>query len=208
MATGGGEHARVDPVLYLASTSPRRHALLAAAGIVFEPCEPGAEYVSAGTDEHTTEAGDPSAHAVARAVRKAIGAAVSDPTRPVLAVDTVVDLDGIELGKARSREHAKEMLLALAGRTHRVHTAHCLHARASGFRDVVVSHAVVACGTPSTADLDRYLDSGEWRGKAGSYGIQDTSQHFLGVVEGSLGTVIGLEIEVVLAQLARWRGTR
>jgi len=208
MATGGGEHDRVDPVLYLASTSPRRHALLAAAGIVFEPCDPGPEYVAVGTDEHTTETGDPAAHAVARAVRKAIGAAVPHPGRPVLAVDTVVDLGGIELGKPRSREHAKEMLLALAGRTHRVHTAHCLHVPTSGFRDVVVTHAVVACGTPGGADLDRYLDSGEWRGKAGSYGIQDASQHFLGVVEGGIGTVIGLEVDVVRAQLSRWRGSR
>ena len=192
-------------VLQLASTSPRRHALLAAAGIEFVLCEPGPEYVDEGTDEHGSQAGDPAAHALERAVRKATGAKAGEPRVPVLGVDTVVDLDGEELGKPRSREHAEAMLLRLAGREHRVHTAHCLFVPASAWRATRMAHATVQCRTPSADDLRRYLDSEQWRGKAGSYGIQDGSQQFLAVVSGSFDTVLGLHVAAVHELLADWR---
>lgn len=193
------------PDLYLASTSPRRRALLAQAGFVFALCEPGPEYGDAGGDEHSTVAGDPVSHARERAERKALLACAPAPDVPVLGVDTVVDLDGEELGKPRSREHAEQMLLRLAGRRHLVHTAHCLVVPAAGFRAVSIARAVVVCGTPTRSELDTYLDSGEWRGKAGSYGIQDGSQHFLGVVEGEFDTVMGLHVPAVRELLAQWR---
>jgi septum formation protein len=204
----GGEHGSVAPDLYLASTSPRRRTLLAQAGIPFALCEPGPEYVLPGTDEHSTQAGEPAVHALERAIRKAMGARSPDPSVPVLGVDTVVDLDGTELGKPRSREHAEAMLLALADRDHVVHTAHCLFVPASGFRDTAMAHATVTCGRPSRGELAAYLDSEEWRGKAGSYGIQDGSQHFLALVEGDLDTVVGLHVPAVRALLAAWRSRR
>jgi len=192
------------PDLYLASTSPRRRALLHGAGILFELCEPGPEYVDAGTDEHGSQAGDPVAHALERAVRKATGAASPNPRVPVLGVDTVVDLDGEELGKPRSREHAEQMLRRLAGRRHRVHTAHCLFVPAGAFCETLLTHATVRCGVPTDEELRRYLDSEEWRGKAGSYGIQDGSQHFLAVDDGAFDTVLGMHVPAVRELLAAW----
>lgn len=185
------------PALYLASTSPRRKALLAAAGIPFALCEPGPEYAPGGGDEHTSVAGDPSALAAERARRKGLGASPPTAHVPVLAVDTVVDLDGVELGKPSDRAHAERMLRQLAGRSHRVHTAHCLSLPARGLHVEEVTHATVRCGPVVEASLQRYLASEQWRGKAGSYGMQDDAQDFFALVDGAFDTVVGLHVPAV-----------
>lgn len=189
--------------LYLASTSPRRSELLARAGYRFALCEPGPEYEGAAGDEHGSEPGDPAAHAQARARRKALGAELVDPRVPVLGVDTVVDLDGEELGKPRDRDAAAAMLARLAGRSHRVHTAHCLVDPVSGRVLEALASACVVCGAPPPAELERYLASEQWRGKAGSYGLQDAAQGFLRLTDGSFDTVVGLHVEAVRALLAQ-----
>lgn len=183
--------------LYLASTSPRRSALLRRAGLRFELCEPGAEYAPGAGDEHRSVAGDPLALAIERARRKGAGAIVPAPAVPVLAVDTVVDLDGTELGKPRDRDHAEQMLRQLSGRLHRVHTAHYLQCRATGRTFERAVSAVVACAPLDPAGLASYLDSGQWRGKAGSYGVQDDGQDSFHVIDGSYDTVVGLHVLAV-----------
>ena len=124
----GGDHGGVTPPfdLWLASTSPRRRVLLERTGIRFALCEPGPEYGPGEGGEHESKDGDPAAHAIKRARLKALGAKVPDAAIAVLGVDTVVDLDGTEPGKARDRDAAARMLRLLFGRSHRVHTAHCL----------------------------------------------------------------------------------
>lgn len=185
--------------LRLASTSPRRRHLLTAAGIAFELCEPGEEDVAG-------ETGAPAELALARARRKARGARVAEGSVPVLGVDTVVDLDGRELGKAASVDAARAMLTALAGRQHRVHTAHCLWWPDRGHDADETASAVVRCRQPSPAELSRYLESGQWRGKAGSYGIQDEAQTFLELAGGAFDTVVGLHVAAVRRLLARGAG--
>jgi septum formation protein len=204
------DHAAVPapPELWLASTSPRRRELLQRAGIPFGLCEPGAEYVPGAGDEHRSERGDPQVLACARAVRKGDGARAPDAAIPVLAVDTVVDLDGVELGKPRDVAEAERMLRALAGRQHRVHTAHYLRLPATGRAALRVATAVVACGQPVAAELQRYLDSQQWRGKAGSYGVQDDAQGFFRVVDGAFDTVVGLHVPAVRELLTALRGSR
>ena len=177
------------PDLYLASTSPRRKALLAAACITFALCEPGPEYLPGSGDEHTSVLGDPVALAAERARRKGLGAEPPDPGRPVLAVDTVVDLDGVEFGKPSDR----------------VHTAHCLSLPSRGLYVEEVSHATVRCGPVVEASLQHYLDSGQWRGKAGSYGMQDDAQDFFALVDGAFDTVVGLHVPAVHRLLAALR---
>lgn len=194
------------PDLYLASTSPRRKALLAAAGMSFALCEPGPEYLPGGGDEHTSVHGEPVALACERARRKGLGARPPVANVPVLAVDTVVDLDGVELGKPSDRAHAERMLRQLAGRTHRVHTAHCLSLPALGLHVEEVSHATVRCGPVVEASLQRYLESAQWRGKAGSYGMQDDAQDFFALVDGAFDTVVGLHVPAVQRLLQALRG--
>ena len=189
-----------DLDLYLASKSPRRRALLTDAGIRFELCEPGAEYVD-GRSEHGCEAGDPRGLCEQRARRKARGAAIEERRAPVLGVDTVVDLDGCELGKAEDRAAAEAMLRRLAGSTHAVHTAHCLVARGHEFEETVT--ATVRCELVADAPLAAYLDSGQWRGKAGAYGIQDEAQGFLRLAAGPYDSVVGLHVAAVRRLLQR-----
>lgn len=190
------------PSLLLASTSPRRRELLTAAGIPFALCEPGPEYERGGDHDHG-ETGDPAALAVARAARKATGATVLAPDVLVLGVDTVVDLDGVELGKARDAVEARDLLLRLCGRAHRVHTAHCLVRGRDGRAFAELASATVHCGAPPLAELDAYVASGQWRGKAGAYGIQDDAQGFLRVTAGSFDTVMGLHVDAVRRLLAQ-----
>ncbi|MEO6597353.1 MAG: Maf family protein [Planctomycetota bacterium] len=190
--------------LYLASTSPRRRELLRRAGFVFALCEPGAEYVG-DRDEHGAEVGDPAALAQERAQRKATGARPPERNVPVLGVDTVVDVDGLELGKPRDRADAERMLQQLLGREHRVHTAHYLVVPATGRALAALATAAVVCGMPGKAELEHYLDSHEWGGKAGGYGIQDGAQTFFSVARGSKDTVIGLHVAAVADLLARVR---
>lgn len=188
--------------LYLASTSPRRRDLLQSAGLRFALCDPGPEYEPGAAGEHESEAGDPAAHALARARRKGLGARPPQPTVPVLAVDTVVDLDGVELGKPRDRAAAERMLRRLFGRTHRVHTAHSLSLPAIGWHAERLASATVRCEAPPEDELRRYLDSDQWVGKAGSYGLQDPAQGFFVLREGAFDTVVGLHVAAVRELLA------
>lgn len=199
--------------LYLASKSPRRRELLKQAGLRFALCEPGEEY-EAGKSEHDSEAGEPILLAADRARRKALGVSMVDSRVPVLAVDTVVDLAGGELGKACDRDAAAAFLARLAGHTHQVHTAHCLvvpgglgSVSSDGKLLEEVASSVVTCDRPDAAQIQRYLDSEQWRGKAGAYGIQDPAQDFLRLVSGSFDTVVGLHVDAVrrLLQAAQER---
>jgi septum formation protein len=196
-----------DLDLFLASTSPRRRDLLTQAGLRFALCTPGPEY-DVGGDEHSGAVGEPLRLAVERATRKGMGAVPPDANVPLLAVDTVVDLDGQELGKPRDAGEAEAMLRRLAGRAHRVHTAHFLRHVASGHTGLAVASAEVVCGLPDAAELHRYLASGQWRGKAGGYGVQDDAQSFFRVVSGRFDTVVGLSVAAVRDLLAELRGAR
>lgn len=193
--------------LYLASKSPRRRQLLTEAGLRFEFCQPGAEYVG-GASEHDSEGGDPVALAQQRARRKALHATVVATGVPVLAVDTVVDLAGQELGKAVDRAAAARFLARLSGREHQVHTAHCLFVPGDApevFAET--ASAVVACDAATRDQIDRYLDSDQWRGKAGGYGIQDPEQDFLRLTSGAFDTVVGLHVPAVRRLLVAARAS-
>ena len=114
---------------------------------------------------------------------------------PVLAVDTVVDLGGHELGKAPDRAAAEAMLRRLSGRTHEVHTAHCLVVDGQAREELVSSS--VRCAAVDEAALSAYLDSRQWVGKAGGYGIQDDAQGFLRLERGAFDNVVGLHVAAV-----------
>lgn len=181
--------------LLLASTSPRRSRLLTEAAIAFALVEPGPEPQGQGA---------PRDLAAFRAREKAHGARF-DPRfdLPVLGVDTVVDLAGSEFGKAETRAEAEAMLHRLAGRVHQVHTGHCLFHPASGRTVEELATAEVAFAVPGAEQLDAWLDSGLWRGKAGAYGIQDPLVTFASLSAGALDTVIGMHVEAVLRLLDR-----
>lgn len=185
-------------MLYLASTSPRRSQLLGSAGIEFRLVEPGPE---------VTGEGAPAERARQRAASKARGAIVTGPDGWVLGVDTVVELAGDELGKPADQGQARQYLERLAGEEHRVHTALCLvgHPSRTEFEDAACAR--VRCRALGGSELDRYLATGTWRGKAGAYGLQDTACDFMEVVEGEPDTVVGLPLATLLGLWTQIGGT-
>ncbi len=174
-------------MLYLASTSPRRARLLTEAGIAFAPLPPGPE---------PEGSGGPVQRAGQRARAKAVGAPPPRDGSPVLGVDTVVDCDGVELGKPRDRADAARMLELLQGRQHRVHTGHCL-AVGGVVRAEQLATSVVRVATLAPQQREAYLDSGAWTGLAGGYGIQAEAGAFVTLVEGDFDTVVGLSVVAV-----------
>ena len=178
-----------EPWLALASTSPRRSALLVEAGIPFVLAEPGPEPESSGTPR---ELAANRARSKARFASRPLGCVA-----PLLGVDTVVDLDGRELPKPTDRAEAEAMLRSLAGHRHFVHTAHCLFDPCADRIVENVISAIVECGAVVESELLAYLDTGDWRGKAGAYGIQDGSQRFLRLVEGPFDAVMGMHVASV-----------
>jgi septum formation protein len=116
-----------------------------------------------------------------------------------LAADTIVEIDGLVLGKAAADDEAAAMLRRLVGRTHRVTTAVCLVGPA-GRHELVVTTEVdmVAAGED---DIAGYVASGEWRGKAGAYAVQGLAAALVSAVRGSITNVIGLPLAEVVALL-------
>ncbi len=118
----------------------------------------------------------------------------------ILAADTIV-VNGTQiLNKARDRAHARQILQSLQGKTHRVITGICL-LRGDRLR-LASAEALCRVKKVSAAWLERYLDSGLWRGKAGAYGIQDSHDPFVRLVRGDFSTVVGLPMALVQSELA------
>ncbi|MBK8014566.1 MAG: septum formation inhibitor Maf [Deltaproteobacteria bacterium] len=179
----------------LASKSPRRRALLAAVGL--EP-----RIIPADIDERKLPHELPIPYALRVASHKAIA---SDPGElsVVLGADTIVALDGETLGKADDEQHAEEMLLRLAGRTHVVHTAIALRWRRPG-RDEMLSDVVsteVRFRAFSQEEARRYIKTGDPMDKAGAYGIQGDGGALVAEIRGSYTNVVGLPLEETLRLL-------
>lgn len=124
----------------------------------------------------------------------ALGATSAADSSWVLGVDTVVEVDGVELGKPRDAAHARAMLQRLSGREHVVHTALALRSHPEQVLHERLESARVRCDAVSEAALTAFLATEAWRGKAGAYGIQDAECWFMSLVAGDRETVIGLPV--------------
>lgn len=171
--------------LVLASASPRRAALLAQIGIV------PVAVLHPAVDEAGRRGEKPRALAV-RLVRAKL-AAVTRQECFVLAADTVVAVGRRVLPKTEERATARAALSLLSGRRHRVITAVTL-AAADGRRAERVCETAVGFARLSGHEIETYLDSEEWRGKAGSYAIQGRAAAFIRFLSGSYSNVVGLPL--------------
>lgn len=181
-------------MVILASASPRRAQLLTAAGIPFEVC-------TLPIDE-TPLTGEPPAAYVARlAEEKARVVALTRPgdTRPVLGADTTVVVDGEILGKPSDAAEAGRMLQQLQGRVHEVLTGVALLGPQAP-PQVAVERALVTVQPMTADDIAAYLATGEWRDKAGAYGIQGAMARHIEGIAGSYTTIVGLPVALV----CRW----
>jgi len=195
------------PRLILASGSPQRKKLLTDAGYNFEVIVPDESAEDCGI----CTTGGPANLVMDLALRKAADVvqtlSESDAfTTPsiVIACDTVAECAGSVLGKPTSEDHARDMLQRLRGTRHRVYSGLCLWPLAMA--DIQPNPQTYLAVTElrmdsiTDADLDEYLASGLWRGKAGAFGYQDRVG-WLHIESGSESNVIGLPMELLTEQL-------
>jgi septum formation protein len=189
------------PKLVLASGSPRRLALINQAGI-----EPDALQL-ADIDEMPLKGELPRACANRLARSKAEAALASvrldEELRGsyILAADTVVAVGRRILPKTELLDEAAQCLRLLSGRSHRVHTGICLVTPKEAFRQRLVETRV-RFKRLSEQDIEAYLASGEWRGKAGGYAVQGLAGTFVVKLVGSYTNVVGLPLYETISMLA------
>jgi septum formation protein len=208
--------AKRFPRLILASRSPRRRELLAAAGYEFEVCQPSE------AAEHGECSGERPAELVARLARqKAADVARRIDCGLVIGCDTMVECNGQILGKPADEAHARAMLKTLSGQDHRVLSGVCLM-EAFGICGAGVPPASEPCRRDACTtkvavttlrmdrltpeQLDEYIAGGQWEGKAGAFGYQD-GLDWVHVVEGSESNVVGLPMELLAEMLESLRQT-
>ena len=189
--------------LLLASASPRRAGLLAAAGFSFD-------VVPADVDEQVRPDEDPEAHVLrlARAKVQAVPAVGHDSV--ILGADTVVVVDGEILGKPADDRHAASMLRRLSGRSHEVLTG--VVVRRGEREESGVERTSVRFLPLSDQEIARYISTGEASDKAGAYGAQGLASRFVERIDGSYTNVVGLPVPLVcrlleaLGELPGWQG--
>ena len=187
------------PELVLASSSPRRVELLALVGITPDRIDP------ADIDETPLKDETPPRLAARLAETKARVVADRSPEAVVLAADTVVAVGRRFLEKAADEAEAMRFLKLLSGRNHRVFTGVAVAAGGKLTRRVVETR--VGFKVLSDAEIAAYVASGEWKGKAGGYGIQGRAGAFVTRLVGSHPAVMGLPLyeTVNLLAGAGWR---
>lgn len=189
--------------LVLASASPRRAELLAAAGFSFE-------VLAVDVDERG-QANEVAVNYVRRLASEKSARAIErlkDPARAgappdtiILSADTAVVVDGAIVGKPLDDQDARQMLRRLSGRSHEVTTGVSLRTAAEELTGVETS--IVWFGSLAPGDLEWYVSTGEGRDKAGAYAIQGLASRFIPRIEGSYSNVVGLPISLVHTLLQR-----
>jgi len=181
--------------LILASGSPRRRELMEQTGIAFT-------VIPAQTDESAADGLPPKTMVKHLARQKALAVAADHPEAVVLGADTVVEIDGLVLGKPKNEPDARRMLRLLSGREHRVHTGVCLV--------LPGGCAVTFCETSSVRfrgispdEIGRYVATGEPMDKAGAYAIQGKGAKLVRDYEGDFCNIIGLPMWRVLRLFGR-----
>ncbi len=185
--------------LILASGSPRRRELMQQAGYRFRVVVP---------DDHA-ECGlcsgeSPIQFVCRMAYQKAANVASKVADALVIGCDTVAECQGVILGKPRDERDAEEMLRRLRGRNHRVLSGLCLWPVPEGTPVIETAISHLFMDPLSDSQIEDYLHSGQWEGKAGAFGYQD-GLDWVHLVEGSESNVVGLPMELLgrlIAELA------
>ncbi|MCQ4159809.1 Maf family nucleotide pyrophosphatase [Roseomonas sp. GC11] len=187
-----------QPALVLASSSPRRLDLLKRIGVVPARVRPP------DIDESPLKQELPRQLAGRLSQSKARAVMASEPEALVLAADTVVGVGRRILPKAETEEQARACLDLLSGRRHRVYTGVALGLPDGRLLTRVVE-SIVTFQRLTAGQVNAYIASGEWRGKAGGYTIQESAEAFVRFLAGSHSNVVGLPLHET-AQLLRGIG--
>ena len=178
-------------VLTLGSSSPRRLGLLGQVGIVPD------SVISPLIDESIIR-GESAIDLCCRLSRLKcesiyLSSGSSTDKNYILSADTVVSVGGRILGSALDSSEAESHLRLLSGRSHRVHTSVCICSPSGSYVSRLVGSRVRFCRLDES-DIRAYIESNEWRGKAGSYGIQGLAGMFVVRLVGSYTNVVGLPL--------------
>jgi len=182
--------------IILASRSPRRQQLLREAGYSFEVIPPDEE-----AECGFCSGESPPQYAARLAYQKAANVAQRIKTGLILACDTIVSCDGRILGKPQDEDDARGILHLLRGKEHSVFTGVCLWDYPHFDPNIQVAETRLVMETLSDEEIEDYLRSGLWEGKAGAFGYQDRLG-WLRIIEGSESNVVGLPIELLQQMIA------
>lgn len=174
--------------IILASKSPRRKELL---GKIFE----NFEIIVSEVDEELSSDIDTVSGVEILAVRKGAAVAKNNTDALVISSDTLVELDGVALGKPSDYADARKMLKSLSGRAHNVHTGVAVHYMGRVFSGVATS--TVYFKELSSEEIEEYVLSGAPMDKAGSYGIQGEAGKFVLRYDGDFDTIVGLSLRLL-----------
>lgn len=177
----------------LASASPRRVELLRQFHIPFD-------VIPSDIHETISDYETPKQIVMGLSLEKAFGISKENEDAVIIASDTIVYCDEI-LGKPKSREEAKQMLMLLSGKTHEVYTGLALVHEITNKKIVDYVCTKVTFNTLSEAEIEAYLDTGEAFDKAGAYGIQGYGALLVSKIDGDYYNVMGLPLSKLNAML-------
>ncbi|KAF5408238.1 MAG: dTTP/UTP pyrophosphatase [Candidatus Udaeobacter sp.] len=185
------------PSLVLASSSPRRSALLSEGGFEFEIASPrvAEKFSTTLTLRELT---------LWNAIRKGMAIAQTRPDAVVLAADTLVALDNRIIGKPSDLSEAAGMLQRLSGRTHEVCSAVAIYLQTSGRSAVFHESSRVRFHPLSNSAIENYLAKVGPLDKAGAYAAQGSGAEIIAKIDGSFTNVVGLPMEKTVAALAKF----
>lgn len=178
--------------LILGSGSPRRLELLAVLGLAPDAVRPP-------DIDEDPKTGELPRRYCARIAAEKVAAVVAEPDDIVLCADTTVALGRRIMGKPADADEAEAFLKALSGRRHRVYTAVAVKRGDRVWERVVESR--VRMKPLSKVEIDGYLATGDWKGKAGGYSIQGPAGAFIPWISGSHSAIVGLPLAETAALL-------
>jgi septum formation protein len=178
----------------LASSSPARLAVLRGAGL--DP-----EVIVSGVDEDAYSAATTRELTALLAGAKASAVAATQASGLVIGCDSLLDLDGVALGKPAGADEAIARWQAMRGRTGTLLTGHCVIDAATGQRASGVASSVIRFGTPTDAEIAAYIGTGEPLGMAGAFTIEGLGGWFVDSIDGDHNNVIGISLPLLRALL-------
>jgi len=177
--------------IILASASPRRKQLMTEAGYCFVTITPDVDEAS-----FSSNSVKPCEYAEKLALAKAKSIADKYPDSLVIGADTIVDFDGVIIGKPNDKKHAEEIIKKLFSKPHKVITAVALVKIADRVELVESDTTIVYPRKMTEAQLAEHIKSSIWRGKAGAYAIQENDD-FVEKIDGSFTNVMGLPMQLL-----------
>ncbi|MDU5569882.1 MAG: nucleoside triphosphate pyrophosphatase [Peptoniphilus harei] len=181
--------------IILASNSPRRREILSNF-IDFT-------VISKEIDEIKDDCFSPWTTVMALAYEKGIEVAKDNVEEIVLSADTLVELDGKLLGKPKNREDAKIMIKSLSGKIHNVYTGYAIFKLSKKIKYVSYEKSSVKFYDLSSDEIEKYLDTLEYKDKAGAYGIQGKGSLLVEKIEGDYFNIVGFPIGKINRDLMR-----